>query len=114
MMNKNIELIESALNRLESNQNSIYFLVYDTKNNPRASVKYIYDLALTLKENGFNSKILVEDKTYIGVEDWLGETYKDLEIVSIKDDNININIDDEAMAMTLSSSMRLLEQSVEL
>ena len=95
MTNKeNIEKLESAFGRLEKNENVIYFLTYDTKNNARASVKYIYDLALTLKENGFNSKILVEDKTYIGVEDWLGETYKDLEIVSIKDDNININIDD--------------------
>lgn len=92
--NENIKSIELALGRLDKNESVIYFLTYDTKNNARASVKYIYDLALTLKENGYNSKILVEDKTYTGVDGWLGDTYKDLEVVSIKEDNININIDD--------------------
>lgn len=94
MMNKNTELIESALNRLESNQNSIYFLVYDTKNNPRASVKYIYDLALTLKNHGFNSKILTEDSTYKGVSSWLGDTYNDIPVNSIKDDKIELKVED--------------------
>jgi len=95
MNNKeNIEKLESALGRLESNENVVYFLTYDTKNNPRASVKYIYDLALTLKKNGTPAKILVEDKTYIGVESWLGDKYKELEIVSIKEDKVELKIDD--------------------
>lgn len=95
MNNKeNIEKLESALGRLESNENVVYFLTYDTKNNPRASVKYIYDLALTLKKNGTPAKILVEDKTYVGVESWLGDTYKELEVVSIKEDKVEIKIDD--------------------
>jgi hypothetical protein len=95
MNNKeNIEKLESALGRLESSENVVYFLTYDTKNNPRASVKYIYDLALTLKKNGTPAKILVEDKTYIGVESWLGDKYKELEIVSIKEDKVELKIDD--------------------
>ena len=95
MNNKeNIEKLESALGRLESNENVVYFLTYDTKNNPRASVKYIYDLALTLKKNGTPAKILVEDKTYVGVESWLGDKYKELEIVSIKEDKVELKIDD--------------------
>ncbi len=96
-MSKNIENIEKlkeALGRLENSKNTVYFLTYDTKNNPRASVKYIYDLAFILKENGTNSKILVEDSTYGGVSHWLGDKYKDLEVVSIKDDKIEIKIDD--------------------
>ena len=95
MNNKeNIEKLESALGRLESNENVVYFLTYDTKNNPRASVKYIYDLALTLKKNGTPAKILVEDKTYTGVEGWLGDKYKELEVVSIKEDKVELKIDD--------------------
>ncbi len=95
MSNKeNIENLEIALSRLESNKQIFYFLTYDTKNNPRASVKYIYDLALTLNKQGYISKILVEDKTYTGVEHWLGDKYKDLPVVSIKEDKIEINIDD--------------------
>ena len=93
-MNKeNIEKLESALGRLETKENVIYFLTYDTKNNARASVKHIYDMALTLKENGNITKILVEDKTYTKPE-WLGEGYDQIEVVSIKEDKINILIDD--------------------
>jgi len=95
MSNKeNIEKLEIALSNLKENKSIVYFLTYDTKNNPRASVKYIYDLALTLKNNGTQTKILVEDKTYTSVESWLGETYKELPVVSIKEDKVEINIDD--------------------
>lgn len=95
MSNKeNIEKLEMALSKLETNKQIIYFLTYDTKNNPRASVKHIYDLALTLNKQGFISKILVEDNSYTTVESWLGETYKDLPVVSIKDDKVEINIED--------------------
>jgi glycosyltransferase involved in cell wall biosynthesis len=93
-MNKNVEVLESALSRLESNESCVYFLVYDTKNNPRASVKHIYDMALTLKKSGFNAKILAEDKTYGGVSSWLGDKYSELPVHHIKDDKIEIKIDD--------------------
>ena len=93
MSKENIEKLESALGRLETKENVIYFLTYDTKNNARASVKHIYDMALTLKENGNVTKILVEDKTYTKPE-WLGEGYDQIEVVSIKEDKINILIDD--------------------
>ena len=90
----NIEKLESSLGRIENKENVIYFLTYDTKNNARAAVKNIYDMALTLKENGYNAKILVEDKTYGGVESWLGEEYNTLEVVSIKDDKVEIKVED--------------------
>ena len=92
--NENIEKLEQALGRLENQQNTIYFLTYDSKNNPRASVKYIYDLAFTLKENGTNVKILVEDKNYGGVSHWLGEKYNNIDVLSIKEDKVEIKIDD--------------------
>jgi hypothetical protein len=92
--NENIEKLESALGRLNTKESIVYFLTYDSKNNARASVKYIYDLALTLKEDGIEAKILVEDKSYVGVKSWLGETYSSLDIVSIKDDKVELKIDD--------------------
>ena len=94
MSKENIEKLESALSRVDNKESVVYFLTYDTKNNPRAAIKYIYDLALTLKENGRNAKILVEDKNYGGVSHWLGDTYKDIDVVSIKDDKIEIKVDD--------------------
>ena len=76
---ENIEKLETALGNLKTKESVIYFLVYDTKNNARASVKHIYDMALTLKNNGYISKILVEEKDYSGVS-WLGDTYKDIPV----------------------------------
>jgi hypothetical protein len=94
MSKENIEKLESALTRLDTNESVVYFLTYDTKNNPRASVKHIYDLALVLKNNGITSKILVEDNTYGGVSAWLDEKYTNIPVVSIKDDKPELKIDD--------------------
>lgn len=91
---ENVEKLESALERLNGKENAIYFLTYDTRGNARASVKHIYDMALTLKEDGYNAKILVEDKSYSGVETWLGDRYSSLETVTIKDDRVEIKIED--------------------
>jgi glycosyltransferase involved in cell wall biosynthesis len=91
---ENIEKLKSALGRLEKSESIVYFLTYDTKNNARASIKYIYDMAKTLNENGIESKILVEDKSYTGVKSWLGDEYDNLSVVSIKDDKVEIKLDD--------------------
>jgi uncharacterized protein YeaC (DUF1315 family) len=89
-----IESLESALSRLEKNEASIYFLAYDTKDHARAAIKHIYDMALALKEDGFNSKILVEEKAYTGVKNWLEDDYDNIPIVAIKEDKVEITISD--------------------
>jgi glycosyltransferase involved in cell wall biosynthesis len=91
---QNIERLEEALARIDNKENAVYFLCYDTKGNARAAIKHIYDLALITKNNGFNSKILVEDKNYPGVSAWLGEEYSVLDVVSVKEDKIELKIDD--------------------
>jgi glycosyltransferase involved in cell wall biosynthesis len=91
---ENIEKLESALGRLKTSESSVYFLTYDTKGNARASVKHIYDMALTLHKNGVSAKILVEDGTYKGVDSWLGDEYNVLPVVSIKEDKIELKVDD--------------------
>jgi hypothetical protein len=47
-----------------------------------------------LKQDGYDVNILVEDKTYSGVSNWLGEEYNDLKVVTIKEDKIEMKIDD--------------------
>lgn len=89
-----IEILESALGRLERKESSIYFLAYDTKDHARAAIKHIYDMALALKLQGYNAKILVEEKSYTGVKNWLDESYDILPIISIKDDKAELNVDD--------------------
>jgi hypothetical protein len=89
-----IDILESALSRLEKNESVIYFLTYDTKNNARAAIKHIYDMALTLKEFGYNAKILVEEKSYSGVKEWLDDRYDVIPLVTIKEDAVEIKVDD--------------------
>jgi hypothetical protein len=89
-----IEKLEKSVEKLHSKTARIYFLVQDTKGNPKAGVRHIYDMALTLKQNGYNAKLLVEDKTYTGVNSWLGDTYNELDVVTIKDDRVEIKIED--------------------
>ena len=108
MSKENIEKLESALGRIGENESVVYFLTYDTKSNARAGVKHIYDMALTLKNNGANVKILVEDKGYVGVESWLGEDYKGIPVVSIKDDKVEIKLDDTIVVPEFYSNV--LEQ----
>jgi hypothetical protein len=46
--------LEKSIENLRDKNSRIYFLVQDTKNNPKASVSYIYKMAYTLLKNGFN------------------------------------------------------------
>jgi len=91
---ENITKLENALSRLNSNEYKIYFLTYDTKGNARAAIKYIYDSVKTLREYGIDAKILVEDKNYSGVRAWMGDTYNDIPVVTIKEDKLEMGIDD--------------------
>lgn len=93
-MNNNLEKLIETIEKLENKESIIYFLVYDTKGNARASIKYIYDMALVLHENGYKVRMLSEDETYSGVESWLGEKYNELKTVSIKTDKVELYIED--------------------
>lgn len=89
-----IEILESALTRLQEKKSVIYFLVYDTKDHARAAIKHIYDMAMVLRQDGYNSKILVEEKSYSGVKNWLDDSYDILPIDAIKEDKVELNVDD--------------------
>lgn len=75
MSSDNLKKLEISIENLKQKKSRIYLLVQDTKGNAKASVAYIYNLAMTLLENGFNPIILHEKPDYFGVESWLGEEY---------------------------------------
>jgi len=77
MNTEQITKLEKSIQNMVDKLSRIYFLVQDTRGNAKASVSYIYDMALTLKRNGYNSIILHEKNDYMGVSDWLGEEYMD-------------------------------------
>jgi hypothetical protein len=89
-----IQKVEKSLENLNNKSARIYFLVQDTKGNPKAGIKYIYDMALTLKNNGFNSIIIHETKEYGGVSEWLGEEYMTLPHQPIENQNLAISPED--------------------
>ena len=75
MEQSQVEKVKLSIQNLRSKKSKLYFFVHDTKGNAKASIKYIYDLALALKNEGFNAIILHEKSDYTGVGSWLGESY---------------------------------------
>jgi hypothetical protein len=95
MNNDNHEKLELSINRMKEKLSRIYFMVQDTKGNAKASVRYIYQMALTLKRNGYNAIILHEKPEYFGVSSWLSEEYMtELEHRAIEGTSLEISPDD--------------------
>ena len=90
-----VQKMEQSIKNLEDKTARIYFLVQDTKGNPKASIRHIYQMALSLKNNGYvNTIIIHESKDYKGVGDWLGEKYMQLPHQTIEGENLKISPED--------------------
>ena len=95
MSTENYEKLEKSINNMKEKLSRIYFMVQDTKGNAKASIKYIYHMALTLKNAGYNAIILHEKPEYFGVSSWLGEEYMTkLEHRSIEGTSLEISPED--------------------
>jgi hypothetical protein len=94
MENSLNEKVKQSIQILRDKQARIYFLVQDTKGNAKASVRYIYQMAKTLKDNGFNPIILHEKADYAGVVAWLDEDYMSLPHKAIEGQNLEISPED--------------------
>jgi hypothetical protein len=89
------EKVKQSIENLREKKSRIYFFVQDTKGNARASVRLIYQMALSLKKNGFNPIMLHEKNEYTGVTSWLGEEYmSELFHKSIEGQNLEISPED--------------------
>ena len=95
MNQEQILKLEESIQKMRDKKSRIYFIVQDTKGNAKASIRYIYEMAMSLKNNGFNAIILHETPEYFGVTDWLGEEYMtNLEHRSIEGNNLEISPED--------------------
>jgi hypothetical protein len=79
---------------MKEKKSRIYFIVQDTKGNAKASVRYIYQMAMALRKDGYNSIILHEKPEYYGVSEWLGEEYMTLEHRAIEGTSLEVSPDD--------------------
>jgi len=95
MNNDQFDKLERSINNMKEKLSRIYFMAQDTKGNVKASVRYIYQMAMTLKKNGYNSIILHEKPDYFGVSSWMGEEYMtELDHRSIEGTSLEISPDD--------------------
>jgi hypothetical protein len=95
MTQEQITRLEMSIQNMKDKKSRIYFLVQDTKGNAKASIRFIYQMAMTLKKNGFNAIILHEVPEYFGVGNWLGEEYMtELPHKAIEGTNLEISPED--------------------
>jgi hypothetical protein len=95
MNQEQISKLEKSIQNMKDKTSRIYFLVQDTKGNAKASVRYIYQMAMSLKNNGYNSIILHENTDYFGVSSWLNENFMtELPHKSIDGNNLEISPED--------------------
>lgn len=88
------ERIEEHISKLDNKDFSMYFYVVDTKGNPSGSLSYIYDIALGIKEMGYNVAMLHNEEEFVGVEEWLGKEYSELPHFNIEKSSIEIGPSD--------------------
>jgi hypothetical protein len=89
-----LKKVEQSVQNLENKSVRVYFLTQDTKGNAKASVRQTYEMALTLKNNGFNPIIIHETKEYTGVSEWLGEEFMELPHECIDGEDLKISPED--------------------
>jgi len=95
MENNLKEKVQQSIENLKNKTSRIYLMVQDTKGNAKASVRYIYQLAMSLKTSGYNAIILHEKNDYTGVADWMGAEYmENIPHKSIEKQNLEIAPED--------------------
>jgi len=94
MNNAQIEKLEKSIVNMKDKKSRLFFVVQDTKGNAKASVRYIYQMAMSLKNVGYNPVILHEKPDYEGVSSWLGEEYMTMEHKPIEGSSLEVSPDD--------------------
>lgn len=92
-----ISRIKDEIEKISKKENTIFFFVLDTKGNPSGSLEYIYKLAYTLQENGYNVSMVYqvsEGDEFVGVRDWLGDKYADMKHEDIGSEEVNVGPSD--------------------
>jgi len=89
-----IEKIKGSIKNIDEKLNKIYFFVQDTRGNAKASIRYIYDMALTLKNNGHNVIMLYEKKEYTPVTSWLSGPYDEIQHQTLEGTNLAVAPED--------------------
>lgn len=100
-----LQRVKDTINDIKNNNFTLYFFVADSKNVPNGSMAYIYQMAYTLQNLGYNIQMLYQleneytenelyqlnkkekpidyNRVFQGVREWLGDEYADLPHMNI-------------------------------
>jgi hypothetical protein len=104
--------LKNELEKLDKNENKIFFWILDAKDNPSGSVANIYVMAYTLKELGYNVSMLYqneENDEFVGVSNFIGKKYMTIPHYNIKHEQVIVNVSDILIIPELFSN--LMEQT---
>lgn len=104
--------VEYAINKLKTNDFTMYFFILDSKNVPNSTMCYIYMLAKAMEDKGYKVCLIYqleneytqeeidaissengefdENRMFVGVGEWLGEEYNSLPRLNIAKDEWNV------------------------
>lgn len=98
MNNEKVDLmksrIEEQIKKIDDKEFTLYFYVTDTKGVPSGSLSYIYDIAISLKDMGYNVGMMHSESDFVGVEEWLGKEYSDLPHYNVEKNSVDISPSD--------------------
>lgn len=97
--------INEAIKNCEDNKFKLFFFIVDCKNIPNSNMLYIYNIAKTLYESGYDVNMLYQmdneystdqlkelerkdkfidnNRVFVGVREWLGDAYADIPHINI-------------------------------
>jgi len=94
MDTEKLKKIEESIENLKNKNVNFYFLTQDTKGNAKASVRFIYQMAKSLVDNGYNATIIHEKTEFSDVKEWLGEEYSIIPHKPIESQDLKISPED--------------------
>ena len=100
-----LRVVEENIKKLEDKTFNVFFFVIDTKGNPSGALEYIYRTAMELNDLGYNVSMLHQEEEFIGVGDWLGESFAQLPHHNIEKENVEISASDFLFIPEILSSV---------
>lgn len=122
-----VQRIETEIGKLKDKSFKVLFYVLDAKNNATGYISYIYQMALTLQQLGYNVKMLYQldneytaeelkklnlenqpiddNRVFVGVTESLGEKYATLEHANIQNEELEVSPSDFLIIPEVYSSV---------
>lgn len=91
------ERIQQEIEKIDKKENRVFFFVIDTKGNPSGSLSYIYKMAKFINDEGYNVTMLYQkakEEDFVGVGEWLGEEYSNLDHKCVSEGDLNVSPSD--------------------